>query len=178
MPTAVSSSFDVAYWFKNRAEREGIILSVMKLQRLLFLAQAYFAGSTRGERLMPSMFLVTEQGPVEPNLLRVMDAGLQNIESVEPRRAVVDFLDGIWETFGRQSQERLDEMVFSSPPVQQAMQEGRNTEVSTVAMYNHFSADRRSGNILNKMPRQEPKVQAPKFHRGKPVKKWVPGMKG
>ena len=124
MPTAVSSSFDVAFWFIDRGRADRQQLSSLKLQRMLFLAQAYFAASTRGERLMPSVFVATEQGPVEPNLLRLFDNTVPAIETATPRAAVVKFLDGIWRTFGARTLAQLDEIVISSPPVRDAMKAG------------------------------------------------------
>ncbi len=89
MPTAVSSSFDVAFWFIDRGRADHQQLSSLKLPRMLFLAQAYFAASTRGEHLMPSVFVVTEQGPVEPNLLRLFDNTVPAIETTTPRPASI-----------------------------------------------------------------------------------------
>ena len=177
MPTAVSSSFDVAFWFIERGRADSQQLSSLKLQRMLFLAQAYFAGSTRGERLMPSVFVVTEQGPVEPNLLRLFDNTVPAIETATPRPAVVKFLEGIWRTFGARTLKELDEIVTSSPPVRDAMQTGTNTEVSPTALFNHYRNDKRQGDVMQKVKPDEAKVAIPKTHRGKPVTKWVPGAK-
>ncbi|MDP6352345.1 MAG: hypothetical protein QF827_08970 [Alphaproteobacteria bacterium] len=186
MPTAVSSSFDVAFWFIGKADAEGVTLPTMKLQRLMFLSQAYFAASTRGERLMPSVFVSSEQGPIEPNMVRLAGLASQNIETLELHAPVRGFLDGIWDTFGLQSLDKLDALVMANQAVREAMGEGRNTEISATAMHNHFSADLRHSRVLDRLrepgasgtkSKSKPKVEIPKFHRGKPVKKWLPGMK-
>ena len=186
MPTAVSSSFDVAFWFIGKADAEGVTLQAMKLQRLLFLSQAYFAASTRGERLMPSVFVSSEQGPIEPNMVRMGGLASQDIETAELHPPLQKFLDGIWDTFGLQSLDKLDAQVMANQAVREAMNAGRNTEISATAMYNHFSAELRRSRVLDKLPeggvsgtksKAKPKVEIPKFHRGKPVKKWLPGMK-
>ncbi len=177
MPTAVSSSFDVAFWFIDRGRADSQQLSSLKLQRMLFLAQAYFAGSTRGERLMPSVFVVTEQGPVEPNLLRLFDNTVPAIETATPREPVVKFLEGIWRTFGALTLARLDEIVISSPPVRDAMQAGANTEITPVALFNHYRNDKTQGAVVQKVKPDADKAAIPKTHRGRPVTKWVPGTK-
>ena len=43
MTPAVQSSFDVAYWFFDRALNENEYIQPQKLHRLMFLAPAYFA---------------------------------------------------------------------------------------------------------------------------------------
>ena len=177
MPTAVSSSFDVAFWFIDRGRADRQQLSSLKLQRMLFLAQAYFAASTRGERLMPSVFVATEQGPVEPNLLRLFDNTVPAIETATPRAAVVKFLDGIWRTFGARTLAQLDEIVISSPPVRDAMKAGANTEITPAALFNHYRNDKKQGDVVQKVKPDEKKIAIPKTHRGRPVTKWVPGMK-
>lgn len=177
MPTAVSSSFDVAFWFIDRGRADHQQLSSLKLQRMLFLAQAYFAASTRGERLMPSVFVVTEQGPVEPNLLRLFDNTVPAIETETPRPAVVKFLEGIWQTFGGRALKELDEIVTTSPPVRDAMQAGANTEITPTALFDHYRGDKTQGAVVQKVKPDAEKITIPKTHRGKPVTKWVPGMK-
>ena len=40
---ATDTAIDIAYWFFNRAEKDGIYLETEKMQHLLFLAQIHFA---------------------------------------------------------------------------------------------------------------------------------------
>ncbi|MBL27156.1 MAG: hypothetical protein CMM50_06355 [Rhodospirillaceae bacterium] len=184
MPTAVPSAFDVAYWFLDQAQRENLIIPPLKLQRLLFLAQAYFAASTRGEKLMPAIFVSSEVGPIEPNVHRTFAAGVTTIETIVPRPPIVDFLKGVWQAFGHQSEQALDDLVLRSKPVAQAMGTP-NTEISTATMFNHFSLEKSGPRVIPKgeQPRgaigdeDGTPVRIPKYHRGKPVNKWVPGMR-
>ena len=85
-------------WSPARAERTDV--SPLRLQRLLFLAQTYFAGSTHGGRLMPSFFIASRAGPIEPNIARIRNLESSMIEVSEPSKAVSDFLEGIWQAFG------------------------------------------------------------------------------
>ncbi len=56
-PTAVESGFEAAFWFLERALNDGEALQLQKLQRLLFLAQAYFGVAHAGAKLMPGIFV-------------------------------------------------------------------------------------------------------------------------
>ena len=64
-PPAVDSSFEVAFWFLDRAIEDGEYLQPQKLHRLLYLAQAYFGVLQNGLKLMPGMpvesFIKTEE---------------------------------------------------------------------------------------------------------------------
>ncbi len=105
-----------------------------RLQRLLYLAQAHFAAATNGQRLMPSVFVVTKRGPIEPNLIRVHDLGAPIIEVENLRQPVVEFLDGIWMAFGSLPQDRLNTMVMDSAPVKGALKVGLGSVISEQAM--------------------------------------------
>ena len=56
-PTAVESCFEIAFWFLDRALNDGEYLQPPKLQRLMYLAQAYFAVVQNGAKLMPATFV-------------------------------------------------------------------------------------------------------------------------
>ena len=47
MVPAVRSTLDVALWMHFRAESAGEILKSQKLQRMLYLSQAHYAGERR-----------------------------------------------------------------------------------------------------------------------------------
>ena len=70
MVPAVRSTMDVALWMHFRAESAGEILKSQKLQRMLYLSQAHYAGEHGGAKLLPATFLATEGGPMEPNIFQ------------------------------------------------------------------------------------------------------------
>ena len=57
--SASESVFDVAEWFLDTALNDGEYLQPMKMQYLMFLAQGYYAALTKGQRLIPSVFIAT-----------------------------------------------------------------------------------------------------------------------
>ncbi len=59
MVPAVRSTLDVALWLMARADSAGERLQPQKLQRLLYLSQAHYAGAHDGAKLMPAVFLAT-----------------------------------------------------------------------------------------------------------------------
>ena len=100
-PPAVESSFDVAYWFIDRALNENEYLQPQKLHRLMFLSQAYFAVAYRGRLLMPAVFVADEFGPTEPNVFRACAIQRPAIETKRLPEIVTHFLDSIWRRFGQ-----------------------------------------------------------------------------
>ncbi len=175
MVAAVESTFDVAIWLVARARADRSELAPIKLQRLLFLAQAYFAGSTHGEQLMPSQFITGRAGPLEPNIARIRDLETPMIEVQELRKPISDFLEGIWQAFGALPLERLNQTVMSSAPVAAAMRRQKPSEITVEAMAEFYGGGGTRPQTMTAGGDQRATV--PKFHRGKPVNKWVPGQK-
>ncbi|WP_337997941.1 Panacea domain-containing protein [Oleispirillum naphthae] len=132
--TAVTSTFDVVIWLTDRALNDGEYLQPVKLHRLLYLAQAYFAAAYHGEKLMPATFIAEESGPVEPDVWRVYASGRPYIESVPPPERVAQFLDSVWRRFGAYSADYLTDLVAAQPPYLGALADGLRGEIPLAAM--------------------------------------------
>lgn len=174
--SAVDSSFDVAVWFVARARAERTDMTPLRLQRLLFLAQAYFAGSTHGGRLMPSFFMASRGGPIEPNIARIRNFESSMIDVDEPSKAVSDFLEGIWQAFGALPNDRLNQTVLSGTPVKRAMQLDPPGEITVEAMAEFYGAGGTRPQTVSASGEPK-KATIPRYHKGRPVNKWVPGQK-
>jgi uncharacterized phage-associated protein len=140
MPSAVDSSFDIAFWFSDTALEQNEYLQPQKLHRLLFLAQAYYAVAFDGQKLMPGVFVAEEIGPIEPNIYRAFTRGRPNIEaelflSID----VESFLDNIWRRFGNLSAERLNKLCNETLAFKKALKAGKRTEISLDAMMHSFA---------------------------------------
>ena len=171
MKPAAATSLDVAVWFLDRARVEDSYLQPRKLQCLLFLAQAHFIVLHKGRRLMPSVFLFDEGGPMEPNIYRVFENGRPNfMESVLPD-FVLTFLDAIWRRYGGLDTLRLDQLIARQGKGEHAIEKRDGSEVGPAAMRRMFAP------AENDHPGPAPKVM--RSHTGKPVavKKWMPARK-
>ena len=120
-PAAVQSSFDVAYWFVDRALNDNEYIQPQKLHRLMFLSQAYFAVAYDGRPLMPAVFVADQFGPIEPNVFRACSIQRPPIETVPLSEAVSQFLDSVWRRFGSQSANSLSTLVNGHPPYRDAL---------------------------------------------------------
>lgn len=159
MTPAVSSSYDVANWFFERSQQRRSYLSPLKIQRLLYIAQAEYAGATQGRALMPSVFIVSEIGPIEPNLHRAFEHGPPTVSVRDIEPAVVEFLMGVWNQFGVKSVETLNRLVMLDPAFKEAERQGLTTVIDLDSMQRH-----------NAQPEEQP-VQV---IEGKRVKRWTP----
>jgi len=177
MASAAESTFDVVLWLIARARADRRELTPLGLQRLLFLAQACFAGATRGRQLMPSPFHASPIGPIEPNIARLRDLDSPAIESHELAPPLADFMEGVWQAFGTLPDDRLDRTVLSAAPVAEAMAAGRRAEITVRAMAEFYGAGGARGVVMDARGAAADKASIPRFHRGKPVAKWVPGQK-
>ena len=180
----VESSFDVAYWFIDRALNDNEYIQPQKLHRLMFLAQAYFAVAYHGRMLMPAVFVADEFGPVEPNVFRACAIQRPPIEPAPIPEAALQFLDSIWRRFGSHSTESLNRQINGHPPYMEAIAKGPRTEITLKAMIGFY------GNKASADPEIATAVGAPPVSRvmraktmvsqhGKPVSvlKWMPKNK-
>lgn len=172
-PAAVESVFDVASWFVDTALNNNEYLQPQKLHRLLFLAQAYYAVTTKGRRLMPAVFVASEMGPIEPNLYTAFSKGRPDMEvNLFMADGVEEFLDTIWRRFGHHSADRLTQMTKATTAYRAARKLGLRAEITLASMWVSF-------NKATDTPAADqvfrPKVM--RSHTGRPVtvKAWTPG---
>lgn len=175
MPADVKSAFDIAFWFADTALNENEYMQPQKLQRLLFLSQAYYSVAYPKRKLMPAVFVADEMGPIEPNIYLSFSQGRPKVDvDIFLPHEVEEFLSSIWRQFGRHSVERLNTLTNETLAYKQARNRGDRAEIPLDMMRMSFIRGETG-------PRVE-QVVKPKIMRtqdGKPVvvKAWTPGMK-
>jgi uncharacterized phage-associated protein len=177
---AVESSFDVAYWFIDRALDDNEYLQPQKLHRLLFLSQAYFAVAFHGRMLMPTVFVADEFGPLEPNVFRACSIQRPAIEPRSLGDVVNHFLDGIWRRFGSHSAEILSRQIKTHRPYREAHAKGPRSEISLASMIEFYGKPPEASMAAGAPPVSQ--VLRPRLmvsQDGKPVavQKWMPPAK-
>lgn len=180
---AVDSSFDVAYWFVDRALNDNEYIQPQKLHRLMFLSQAYFAVAYNGRPLMPAVFVADQFGPIEPNVFRACSIQRPPIETIPLSEPVSQFLDSVWRRFGSQSANSLSTLVNGHPPYQDALQQGPRSEISLPAMVKFYGRKpgaaeaKRGGPSFEAPPLDQvvrPKIMVSQDGKPVSVKKWTP----
>ncbi|WP_341702006.1 hypothetical protein [Ferrovibrio sp.] len=129
MVPATRSGIDVSFWFLERAASERIAMSLPKLRWLLYLAQAHYAILREGAKLMPATFLVGEDGPVEPTLDLVFQAGIENPWTPVMSDTAEAFLEGFWKRFGALPAIALHKLVIGDPAWKKAQESGPGSEI-------------------------------------------------
>lgn len=180
-PTAVDSTFEVAFWFLDRAIEDGEYLQPQKLHRLMYLAQAYFGVLQNGAKLMPATFVAAEDGPLEPTLYRALARGRPAVDVAPIDETPRHVLDSVWRQFGAYSVEYLNKMIGRHPPYADALAAAPSSEIpleAMIAFYGAQGAARRSPSAVQDAPAAG-KVLRPKVlrnHTGKPVSttRWMP----
>lgn len=181
-PTAVDSSFEVAFWFLDRAIEDGEYLQPQKLQRLMYLAQAYFGVLQNGAKLMPATFVARDEGPIEPTIFKALARGRPAIDSAPIDEVPRHVLDSVWRQFGSHSVDYLNKMIARHPPFADALAIGPSTEISLEAMIDFYGtqgATRKTAKVAANDAPSASKVLRPKVmrnHSGKPVSttRWMP----
>ncbi len=175
MPAAVKSAFDIAFWFADTALADNEYLQPQKLQRLLFLAQGYYAVATAGTKMMPAVFVADEMGPMEPNVYAAFSRGRPDIDVELFLPPEVDaFLQGVWRRFGHHSVEHLTRITKQTEAYRQAFRRGKGEEIPLHAMRISFARARSSPTVQQVV---KPKVMRTQSGRPVTVKAWVPGTK-
>ncbi|MCA0201399.1 MAG: hypothetical protein LCH56_11240 [Proteobacteria bacterium] len=179
-PTAVDSSFEVAFWFLDRAVEDGEYLQPQKLQRLMYLAQAYFGVLQHGAKLMPATFVARDEGPIEPTIFKALARGRPAIDIKLIDEVPRHVLDSVWRQFGAHSIDYLDKLIKRHPPYADALAAGAGSEISLEAMIEFYGTQ---GTSRRPAAAQDApsasKVLRPKVmrnHSGKPVTttRWMP----
>ena len=111
---ATDTAIDIAYWFFNRAEKDGIYLETEKMQHLLFLAQIHFAMAYNMQILVPSLFVCNKDGFFEPNLKRMFAMGRPFMPPVKFPAKIDSFLESIWNKYGKTSLIGLEKLIKSN----------------------------------------------------------------
>lgn len=169
----LKSVFDAALWFIDHALNDNEYLQPQKLQRLLFLAQAYYAVIHEGRALFPGVFVAEEMGPVEPNVYAAFAKGRPDIEvDLFLSAETEEFMAGVWRRFGPHSADRLNKIACETLAYEKARAQGRRSEITLDMMRKSFERD--AGAPPPEM------VMRPKKHMtqgGKLVtpKSWAPG---
>lgn len=134
MAALVDSSFDAAFWFIDRALETGEYMQPQKLQRLLYLSQAYFAVAYDGRMLMPALFVANSLGPVEPGVFRLFETAIPSFERKPLPKTARTFLDAIWRRFGHHSAAYLSKLTMGHTPFQDALARGEGSVIGLKEM--------------------------------------------
>ena len=135
---ATDSAIDVAYWFFNRAENDGLFLEDEKLQHLLFLAQVHFAASNNMEVLMPSLFICGEKGFFEPTLSVIFAQGRPFMAQKKLSDKVSSFLEEIWLKYAKSPIVELTHIVKSNPSYQNCYVKGTKNIADLKTVVDNF----------------------------------------
>ena len=172
MRPATATSFDVAIWFLDRARIEDTYLQPRKLQCLLFLAQAHYAGAFNGRVLMPSFFVFDEGGPIDPNLFRALENGRPDITEGDLDDEILIFLEAIWRRYNESDALGLDRLISQQGAAEPAIRSRDKSEVGLAAMQRMFA---RRGN--ERAGINGPVIAKTATGREVTVTKWTPKRK-
>ena len=172
MPSAAGSSFEVAFWFSDRALNDNEYLQPMKLQYLMFLAQSYYAVAYEGKRLVPAIFVAEEAGPVEPAVYQTFTRGRPNLDiQVNLNDDVRSFVDSIWRRFGHHSADYLAKLCRRNTAYKAALKRGWRAEISLDEMRQTFVASTETPAVDSVV---RPKLMRSHTGRAVEVKAWAP----
>ena len=179
MTFAVKSTFDVAFWFADQALNENEYLQPQKMQRLLYLSQAFYAIAYGGKKLMPAVFVADDLGPVEPTIYQAFTRGRPDVEVELFLPPDVElFLSSIWRRFGHLKAEQLAKVTNKNSAYSLALRKGPRSEILLDAMVAAFKAESEKKNpTVAKHFNDGQRVMRTQDGAPVKVKSWMPGGK-
>ena len=171
MPAVLNNAFDVSIFFDDMALKEDTYLPPQKLQRLLFLSQAYYVVAY-DRKLMPAIFIADELGPVEPNVYLAFSKGRPefDVDLFLPFE-IQSFLESIWQHFGTYSVERLGKITNKTSAYKNARKRGDRAEITLIEMKSSFKKDDEAPNVELLI---KPKMMRTQSGRAVHVQSWIP----
>lgn len=176
IPSA-ESVFDVAEWFLDAALNDGEYLQPMKMQRLMYLCQGYYAALTGGKRFIPAVFLATEAGPVEPSSYRVYASGRPTLSYRLMDRKTQSFLQTVWARFGAYSADYLGRLISTHAPYADAFAAGNMTEIDQNALTAYYAGEKGRDERIRSGEMSQTRVLRSQTGKAVAVKKWIPQKK-
>lgn len=128
--SATNSGIDVAYWFIQRAEKDNVFVEDEKLHHLLFTAQLAYARKNKRAVLMPSLFIVNENGFFEPNILKMFSLGRPYMPPVKLENDVAAFLEIIWKKYAKTSAAVMGNLIKSTDAYKQNYKKGEKQVIN------------------------------------------------
>ena len=148
---------------------------------------------------MPSVFVVSEVGPLKLNIHRAIEHELPKVSVRDIPEEVMDFVEMIWGKYGSTKIDALNRLVMQDPAFKEAeMEEGMQEIISLDAMQRYYAPRKpvaKAKDIPDKLPDEMPDFIADilstardEAHededrksrnpsdRDKPRAAWVPGM--
>lgn len=139
---------DIAKYILSFAQYTGDVITNLKLQKLLYYAQAWFLVNNEGRRLFPEEIEAWQYGPVIPSIYqKYKDFGRTPIEvdydyekdfGYLPEN-VRQYLSEFCEKFFSLSAAELVGMTHQERPWREAMAAGAGTPISTDVMFEYYT---------------------------------------
>ncbi|WP_339634906.1 hypothetical protein [uncultured Sneathiella sp.] len=134
MRPVTRSTFDIIHWLKTRTWASGQVSETPFLMKLLYLSQAIYAASHKQRKLMPSTFLATVSGPIEPDIFLALENNFMIREPLSPSTEVEKFLRSFYENFKDKGMIELDLILSQDTAIRSALARGRNGEIMLADM--------------------------------------------
>ncbi|MBR0101270.1 MAG: DUF4065 domain-containing protein [Treponema sp.] len=140
-------AYTVAKDILKIAEDHNEFVSNLKIQKLLYYAQAWYMVNNNGSLLFDDVIEARKFGPVVPSVYEKFKRFKRNPikivikenELVELTEEQKDYLKSFYEDFMPCSTTELISMTHNEKPWQEAYALGLNTPISTKTMYSYYS---------------------------------------
>ena len=135
---AFQNALEVVAWFNDMGRQDGTRLRPKQLQMLLYVAQGLYAAANQGGMLMPSRFVGTSNGPVEPTLFAVLQEPINPLPAKNIDQRAEACLNLVWKKFATMELAELEEFVTADPALADVVKQAPGAEVPLERMADSF----------------------------------------
>lgn len=175
--SAVSSSIEVAYWFMLRFQEKNDYLQPYKLQRLLYLSQAYYVALKEGVYLFPSLFLADELGPLDAGVYNVFQYGIPPLENPRFTGDVETFLQAIIRRFGGRSAQALMDIIHKDNVYRKIYEKTPGSVIPLEMLHRVYKEKSNASNIANQLETSTMRILHNQYGKPCSVTSWIPQKK-
>lgn len=139
-------ALEVANKLLEIADRNGDLITNLKLQKLLYYAQAYYMVNNNGEKLFDDDIQAWEYGPVVPAVYQQykkynsfpIDYKKVKGKGIRFTANQLEYLNDFASEYFRYSATELVTRTHIEQPWQSAVSKGRNSVINTKEMYEYY----------------------------------------
>jgi hypothetical protein len=110
----------------------------------------HYAAAYGGRRLMPSVLVIDDAGPLDPNLYRMFENGRPQVTTFPLDEAIVVFLDVVWRRYHDEDTLRPEQKISRAGTNGKTVQLRKGAEITTAVMGRVFGA----ANAVSKVPKK------------------------
>ncbi|MDC0074281.1 DUF4065 domain-containing protein [Alphaproteobacteria bacterium] len=174
------TTLDIACWLIERNTSAGFKTSSLKLQFLLYIAQGQYLVENNGNKLMPANFILTQFGPIEPNIYQIYKDNMFKFKGNKLSSNFDQFISLFWQKNINNDEEGLLRIIKDNNGWKEIVLLNIFSEIPLNLIYKTFANTKQMENFnkINLSNSEDINYSDKEYWTmdGKKGKRWIPGL--